>query len=191
MLADAPESHDGRGLEELPYLSSSGAQAFVAQHIDSWHAVQRMLPGSYVTDHYDFRRLRASLAAKLAAPKSHARAQPEVSTFRASTRRTRKKRRSPRFASVRYRRGSNDSRAPGLFEHLLSRPFIGGHQTAVVVGKPARKSGRRRNGRVKMQLSGTDSSNLTRTARGGCESRSCGRGAVGARCMCRAPAKKS
>ncbi|MEY4514146.1 MAG: hypothetical protein RLZZ450_6268 [Pseudomonadota bacterium] len=81
VLADAPESHDERDLGDQTYMSSSGAQTFIAPHIDSWCALQRMLPGSYVTDDYDFRRPRAFLGAKLAAPKPHARAEPEIYDF--------------------------------------------------------------------------------------------------------------
>jgi type VI secretion system secreted protein VgrG len=77
VLADGPESHEDFKHPDIRFVLQAET-LIVEEHLDRWAFARRLQPGAFVYDDYDFKRPRATLTSKLAAPLPHAHAEYEV-----------------------------------------------------------------------------------------------------------------
>jgi type VI secretion system secreted protein VgrG len=79
VLADGYSAHaTAPGYDEVPFFPPEGNERRERDHLNDWSASEQIQPGSYMLNDFDFTRPKASLQAKTADPRDHARADMEL-----------------------------------------------------------------------------------------------------------------
>jgi type VI secretion system secreted protein VgrG len=79
VLADGYSAHAAApGYEEVPFFPPETPHLRERDHLNEWSASEQIQPGAYMLNDFDFTRPKASLQAKTADPRDHARADMEI-----------------------------------------------------------------------------------------------------------------